>query len=197
MNKKAEKILNTTVKLFLQNGIKKVTMDDIAEQAMVSKVTVYKYFSDKDTLYYEVGKHILSYQISKMNEMIGSEDILIKRLYYFIDVLSDFMDTGYFDLCSELIKFNDRLSHDYESYLNSRKETLLHLIDEGIQSGLMKQNLDRQLIFHYINMGIFYYQQNAEYRNKIHKDSEFQKAFMMFQISNIFADAKSILNVDN
>ena len=51
MNKKENKILNTTINLFIRDGIKKVTMDDIAEYAKSSKVTVYKYFVDKDTLY--------------------------------------------------------------------------------------------------------------------------------------------------
>jgi AcrR family transcriptional regulator len=51
MNIKAEKILNTTIKLFIHEGVKKTTMDEIAEKANVSKVTIYKYFIDKDTLY--------------------------------------------------------------------------------------------------------------------------------------------------
>ena len=58
MNKKADKILDTTIRLFIRDGIRKITMDDIAENSHVSKVTIYKYFVDKDSLYFEVSKHI-------------------------------------------------------------------------------------------------------------------------------------------
>lgn len=195
MNKKAEKILNTTAKLFIQSGIKKTTMDDIAEQAKVSKVTVYKYFSDKDTLYFEVGKYILHLQISRLKEIIKTEKVLIKKFYEFIAVLSDFIDTDHFWLCSELTNFNDVLSDEYAKYMSCYKEILLYLIDEGINTGLIKKNLDRLLVFYYIDMGIVYYQNNTEYRNIIQSDSAFQKDFMAFHISNIFMDVETVSGV--
>jgi AcrR family transcriptional regulator len=194
MNKKAEKILNTTSKLFLQNGAKKITMDDIAEQAKVSKVTVYKYFSDKDTLYYEVGKHILSFQLSKLNEIIESRDSLINRFYSYIDILSEFTDSRQLWLCSELTKFNDRLSSEYNGYISKQNESLLILIDEGYRSRLIKQDIDRQIVFHMINMGIVYYQQNEEYRRIMHTDSHFQKTILFLLLNGIFVDTKSIMN---
>lgn len=192
MTKKAEKILNTIIKLFIQGGIKKTTMDEIAEQAKVSKVTIYKYFSDKDTLYYEVGKNILSLHVSKLNEIIESEDPLVKRLYSFLAIVSEFTDTGHFALCRELAQYNDNLSCEYENYISIYTQTLLHLIDEGIEKGLIKPTLDRQFVFHYINIGVVYYQQNLEYRNEMRSDTTFRKEFMIFQISNIFVDVEKV-----
>ena len=120
MNRKAEKILNTASILFIQNGVKKVTMDDIAEQARVSKVTVYKYFTDKDTLYFEVGRYVLSYHLSKLINIIESGDRLIRKLYNYIEIVSDFTDSRRQWLCSELVKFNDRLSSEYFGYINKQ-----------------------------------------------------------------------------
>ena len=37
MNKKAKKILNSTIRLFIRDGVKKITMDDIAENSNASK----------------------------------------------------------------------------------------------------------------------------------------------------------------
>lgn len=194
MNKKADKILNTTIKLFLRDGIKKITMDDIAENSKSSKVTIYKYFADKDTLYLEVGRHIFSNYIEQLKSMLSSGEALVKKLYDFLDIISDFTNSGKFELCGELAAYNNAVEAEYELYLQTYRDSILTLIDEGIETGLIKGSLDRDMIFHYIDMGVVYYQQSAEYRNKMLGDSGFQKQFMLFYISNIFTDGAQILS---
>lgn len=194
MNKKADKILNTTINLFIHDGIKKITMDDIAENAKSSKVTIYKYFVDKDTLYFEISKHILSEYIEQLKNAVASGATLVKKLYGFLDIISDFTNSGKFELCGELATYNNAVEAEYELYLQTYRHTILTLIDEGIESGLIKSGLDRDTIFHYIDMGVVYYQRCSEYRNKMLGDSSFQKQFMLFYISNIFADGAQILS---
>lgn len=48
---KAERILNTGWELFLARGFENVSMEAIAAEAGVSKVTVYKHYPDKVTLF--------------------------------------------------------------------------------------------------------------------------------------------------
>lgn len=197
MNKKAEKILNTTIKLFIREGIKKITMDDIAENTNVSKVTIYKYFMDKDTLFLEVGKYIFSHFSDKLNNIILSNDVLIKKLYDYLDVVSEFINNGRFDLGIELIRYNQDVETEYQKYLQTYKESIFTLIDHGIKEGLFKSNLDRDMIFHYIDMGIVYYQQSPEYRYKLLNDSFFKQHFLMFHIGNIFVDGENMLSAHN
>ena len=45
--KKYAQLVDTAKGLFLKHGIKRVTVEEICEKASVSKVTFYKYFSDK------------------------------------------------------------------------------------------------------------------------------------------------------
>jgi AcrR family transcriptional regulator len=194
MNKKADKILTTTIKLFIRDGIKKITMDDIAENSKVSKVTIYKYFVDKDSLYFEVGKHIFLDYTEQLNRAIASDEALIKKLYDFLDVISNFTNSGEFELCRELTKYNNAIETEYGLYLQTYRRALLTLIDAGIENGLIKSSLDRDMIFHYIDMGVIYFQQNSEYRNRMMSDSGFQKQFMLFYVSNIFADGAQVLS---
>jgi AcrR family transcriptional regulator len=194
MNKRANRILNTTINLFLRDGIKKITMDDIAENSKVSKVTIYKYFVDKDTLYFEISKHIFSNYIEQLKSTISCGDVLIKKLYVFLDIISDFTNSGKFTLCKELAKYNNTIETEYAMYLKTYKRSMLTLIDEGIENGLIKRNLDRDKIFFYIDMGVVYYQQSSEYRNKILGDKDFQRQFMLFYINNIFTDGEQILS---
>ncbi len=45
-----ERILNHSTTLFMRNGIKSVSMDDIAASMAMSKKTLYKWFENKDQI---------------------------------------------------------------------------------------------------------------------------------------------------
>lgn len=53
-NQRINSILNAAKKVFFSNGYAKSTMDEIAYEAEISKPTIYKYFKNKDTLFYEL-----------------------------------------------------------------------------------------------------------------------------------------------
>ena len=46
----SKRILDGALKMFTQNGIKSITMDEIAESLSISKRTIYENFKDKNTL---------------------------------------------------------------------------------------------------------------------------------------------------
>lgn len=51
---KRRAILDTATELFLRNGFRGTSMDEVASQAGVSKQTVYKQFTDKERLFREI-----------------------------------------------------------------------------------------------------------------------------------------------
>ena len=51
---KEETILNSAIELFYKNGYKQTKIEDIASDAGVSKVTIFKYFENKKKLAHEV-----------------------------------------------------------------------------------------------------------------------------------------------
>ena len=51
---KRQAILSTATELFLRNGFRGTSMDELASQAGVSKQTVYKQFTDKERLFREI-----------------------------------------------------------------------------------------------------------------------------------------------
>lgn len=193
MNKKAEKILNTTIKLFVRDGIKKVTMDDIAQSANVSKVTIYKYFEDKGFLYGEVCGHLFSSYAQRLKSTVAPDRPLLHRLYEFIDIVCDFTDSGRFGVCTEIAKYSDAAENEQRLYEEAYRQCMYAHIDEGLENSLMRPDLSRDMLFHYIDMGIAYYQQNEAYRNCMRSEGEFSKRFMLFYIGNIFADPTAML----
>ncbi|HVM72005.1 MAG TPA: TetR/AcrR family transcriptional regulator [Anaerolineales bacterium] len=52
-------IITAAAELFLEKGLEQTTMLDIAGRARISKVTLYRYFSDRDPLAFEVSVRML------------------------------------------------------------------------------------------------------------------------------------------
>src|SRR5689334_1832947 len=60
---KGAAILETAKRLFLSQGYEGVSMDQIAAEAGVSKLTVYSHFGDKETLFAEAAKAYCDQQL--------------------------------------------------------------------------------------------------------------------------------------
>ncbi len=78
---KKELIINTARDLFTKYGYKKVSMDEIANEANVTKKTIYSYFTDKDTLF--------MYFINEEIENVKNEfEIIEKKKIPFVEKVS-------------------------------------------------------------------------------------------------------------
>lgn len=189
-----DRILDTTINLFLRGGIRKLSMDEIADNAGVSKVTIYKYFTDKDTLYTETGRRILSGIALKMERITASGDELVKKLFDFLECVSDFAGSGRFGLCQELARNHSGMEEEFRLYRKGYRRALLALIDDGFASGLIKSGVERDMAFHYIDMGVAYFQTCDEYRGRMLHDEDFRRKYMQFYVGSLFADAQGVLS---
>lgn len=54
-----DSILNAAEKLFLRDGLEKITMIDIAREAGITKVTLYRYFPGRDPIAFEIAIRML------------------------------------------------------------------------------------------------------------------------------------------
>ncbi|MHB1315759.1 MAG: TetR/AcrR family transcriptional regulator [Christensenellales bacterium] len=187
MNRKEERILNATITLFIKNGIKKTTMDDIAENAKVSKVTIYKYFTDKESLSLSVGRKVLSQYKAELNSIIDSSQPIADKLIHFLDVVRDFTSGDKLYMCGELSKYNEDVKFEYDSYMKTYKETIMSLIEEGKRDRLIRSDIDNETAYYYIDMGLVYYQYNKEYRQKMISDLHFRNSFFSFILGSIFS----------
>ena len=66
-----ERIIEGGEELFLQAGIKSVTMDDIARHLGMSKKTIYQFFKDKNELVIALVKKRLQSDEEQMNAIIS------------------------------------------------------------------------------------------------------------------------------
>ncbi|WP_347548906.1 TetR/AcrR family transcriptional regulator [Pseudalkalibacillus hwajinpoensis] len=66
---KRKDIMTSAFKLFNQEGVKKVKISDIAQDANVSQVTIYNHFTSKEELVREVIKDYMNTQFTAFKEM--------------------------------------------------------------------------------------------------------------------------------
>lgn len=127
---KGEQILNAAKNLFTNYGFKKVSMDEIASEAGVTKKTVYTYFSSKE----ELLKYCIKEELQNMKKII--ENVESKKL--------DFMETVHQVIYNLLkykknCKFLKMLFKESEILKNEQLKDNLKIVDKEIQNYIRKQ----------------------------------------------------------
>jgi AcrR family transcriptional regulator len=186
--RKKNRILQSAVDLFLETGIKKVTMDDIAGRANVSKMTVYKYFKDKESLYGYTAAALAETCRRDLAEKLAQAESAARRMVSCTAVLTEFIAHGYWSLSVGLGDLNIEAKAEFEKLRADTENAILQLIREGKRSGLIREDVSDACICHFIDMGLTYFLHNTDYREKILRDSLFRKEYMDFLWSSVFTD---------
>jgi AcrR family transcriptional regulator len=179
-------IVNTAVGLFVQFSVRKTSMDDIAKAAKASKVTIYKYFTDKETLCRKVFEHISNRYLQSLNSPCDADASLPDRMIQTTLQAAGFISSGQRALCEELAGVSSSIAQGYSMLLQRQTQLIFQLIREGRQQSFIQSGPDDDIIFHYIDMGLCYYQTNSDYRHKIEYDARFRERFMAFVWRNVF-----------
>lgn len=87
-----ENIIHHASKMFVEQGIKAVRMDDIAQELSVSKRTLYELFHDKEELIYQSLRHYFENdrerRINQITEIDNTLEVMVVNLRDMIDSAS-------------------------------------------------------------------------------------------------------------
>jgi AcrR family transcriptional regulator len=75
-----DKILEAAEALFIEQGYRGATMEGIAEAVGMSKVTVYGYFSDKDSIFAAVADRVATRLQEAVDDALDGEGTSIERI---------------------------------------------------------------------------------------------------------------------
>ena len=122
---KKEQIIEAARKLFYQFGFKKVSMDEIAREAGVTKKTIYMYFNSKE----ELLKYFIEEEIKEMRQIV--EEVESMNLDFF-----DTVNTAIYRLLQyrKEKNFLNIIAREAEWLKNPVIIENLKLIDEQIQN---------------------------------------------------------------
>lgn len=146
---KHDTIVAQAYTVFMQNGIKNVSMDDLCRQMGISKKTLYKYVDNKTDLLKKISAYIRQ-QITFRIEELQQSDLNA------IDVLLEMSRIS----TDNHIRINPYVSYEirkfyplvYDDYFCTKKElivrSIMDNIDKGIKEGLYRQGLNKEIVAH-------------------------------------------------
>ena len=130
-----QRIIEGSLELFLQAGIKSVTMDDIAKHLGISKKTIYHFFKDKNELVVALVNKKLKEDEDQIYDIISKSDNVIEEM---INMMK----------CSEDIfsRINPIVIHDMQKYhpdawkqfQNFKADVLIRTLEELLTKGMIQ-----------------------------------------------------------
>ncbi len=149
-NDTAIRIFQQAHLLFMQYGLKSVSMDDIANKMGISKKTIYQYYADKEALVAEVVKQITSEnQFQCDNDIINSENA-IHEIILAMEQMSKLFETMNPSILFDLHKYYPQafklfLAHKNDYVFGKIKQN----INRGINEGLYRDDLNIEIVSRY------------------------------------------------
>ncbi|NOU79562.1 TetR family transcriptional regulator [Paenibacillus sp. LMG 31459] len=134
-------ILNASYDLLLEMGFGAVTVEKIAEQAQVSKATIYKWWPNKAAVVMDGYLFAATARLPIPDSGSVKEDLLIHA-----GNLAMFLSSREGKVITELIgegQFDAGLAEAYRSrYFGPRRQEAWQLLERGVVRGELKQELD-------------------------------------------------------
>jgi len=159
---KRELILKTGKELFWKFGFKRVTIEEICKEAGISKMTYYKFFTNKITLVQTIMDVVMEESLDRYNKIMDSDVPYPEKVVGMIELKRDQIETMTSEFFKdyvqsedpELISFLEKLSRD-----NMQKVT--DDFRKAQENGDVRKDLKIEFIMHMMNHLIAMAQEDA------------------------------------
>lgn len=157
--KKSQIFLNCT-ELFVQKGFVNTTLENILQQASISKGTFYHYFHSKEALLDELTNDLFDNLVAQINEILANNKISVAAKLNQILLLpvelklgKEQRDTNMFEFIQ--IEGNQDIRRKFEAAWHEHLNPLVcQLFEQGNKSGIMNVSNPSQMATLIIQLGI-------------------------------------------
>ena len=148
--RKKEEIIDAAEKLFLKDGFKETSMDEIAKKSEFSKRTVYKYFGSKEELYASIAlRGIKVFQDvilqSVKNQKTGFDKLaaIANSIVNLKKINKNYAQIILYFLTQAMDKNkNSEGIKNCKKLIENIRNLIQQFIEEGIQDGSIRKDLD-------------------------------------------------------
>lgn len=131
-----DRILRHAMTLFMQKGIKSVSMDDIAASMAMSKKTLYKWFDNKDELVHAVmQQHLLETQ-HDCEQLQGHATSAIDELFRMMDWMRQQFSEVHPSIFYDMQKFHPAT---WQLWVSHKHEYILAQIVDNLRRGIAEE----------------------------------------------------------
>lgn len=142
-----EKIVAEAFELFCRNGVKGVSMDDIAQHLSISKKTIYKWFSNKDEMVYSAVSAYLTTIEKDCEGCVANAGNAIEELFNVMGTTRRIFSSIHPSIFHDLQKYH---ASSWKLWQDHKKQYILSKIRQnlkrGIAEGLFRKDLDVEVI---------------------------------------------------
>jgi AcrR family transcriptional regulator len=135
-----QRIIECASSLFFKNGIKSITMSDIAAEAGISKRTLYETFRDKDDLLEACIYNHIQKSDREIAKIIESEENVIVTLMRFHSLQLTTMWSVGRTIANDLRRYHRELYLRVEAQQNHKITSFIPLLEKGVKQGLIRKD---------------------------------------------------------
>lgn len=148
---RTQQILDAAMVVFANSGFHQARMDDIAEEAGVSKGTLYWYFDSKDDIILRILDRLFDVELDDLEALVDADGTVHERLTTFAQ-----------ELVSEAQQMSELLPIAYEfyavasrrepiqaffrTYFRAYRDGIAALVRQGIERGELRHDIDPEAI---------------------------------------------------
>lgn len=140
-----ERIIKTALDAFQANGIKSITMDDIAALLKISKRTLYEVFADKETLLKECILHQHRFTQHALEELVAkSSNVLEVILICYKGSVETYHNTNY--RFFEEIKKYPKVYELIKQFKRKNNQVVIDFLKSGVDQGIFRSDINFGII---------------------------------------------------
>jgi len=140
-----ERILDTAIRSFRENGIKAVKMDDIAKRLSISKRTLYEIYANKEDLLFECVRYHDKYFETKLQSQLSKESNVMDILFSFMKLHIEENSMTHPQFFSDLGKYPKVMAYINERNENARGRTN-GFMQRGVEEGYFRSDVNHEVI---------------------------------------------------
>ena len=141
-----ERVVDAGQELFHKNGIRAVTMDDVAHKLHISKRTLYQLFDAKESLLLACQQKAMAEHQQQIENIMAETDNVIEIILS--DLQLNMMEIQKFskEFLNE-IPLYDKLRENMLHHRKENKANALEFINRGISQGLFRPEINAEMVY--------------------------------------------------
>lgn len=178
--------LSKATQLFIENGAKSVTMDEIAKEFGISKKTLYQKYKNKEELLEEVLKYKLQEVIERIKYLDENIDNAVARMYCRDEEIDKVSHSNNNILIRQLLKYYPAIFHKHMLNFSTKfSEVLVHNIEKGRKQGLYREDFDPELYAKLFFQLVMSYDSSPYFDVELIERENFMQETMFFYLNAI------------
>jgi AcrR family transcriptional regulator len=147
-SKDKQRVLDKVTAKFMESGITKVTLDEVAAELSMSKKTVYKYFHSKDDLLREVVRLMLAGVEREVTDITNSDDPFERKMTRLLTLIGKMVQRVGRQFQVDVQRFAPSLWKEIDTFRRERIFVKVkQMFQQAKQENIFRNDLDVELFY--------------------------------------------------